>query len=270
MKRSILILAACSAAASGASIVMAEGHGEHSDHAHHAHHDAATHAIHMAVAAPDRPEAARALDESRKPAELLSFLGLKPGMVAADLMTAQGYWAEIMGHVVGDEGAVIAYQPDAWFTDEESVAAWAALEERAGQVTLSRYPFDAFAPANETLDFAIVNLGYHDLYWVSERFSIPRTDPRAYVAALFAGMKPGGIVGVIDHTGGEGDTREIVDATHRINPAVVRADFEAAGFILDESSDMYANPDDDLGVSVFAPDIRGKTDRFVMRFVKPE
>lgn len=269
MNRILLALTASAAAALGGSIVTAHGHGGQSEHAQHAEHSATKHAIHMAVAAPDRPEESRALDESRKPTELLAFFGLEPGMVAADLMTAEGYWAEIMGRVVGEDGAVIAYQPDAWYNDEDSQAKWSALEGRAPAVSEVRYPFDAFAPEPESLDFAITNLGYHDLYWVSERFSIPFTDPRAYVAALYAGMKPGGIVGVIDHTGGEGDTREVVDATHRINPAVVRADFEAAGFVLEGTSDMLANPDDDVSMSVFAPAIRGKTDRFIMRFVKP-
>lgn len=269
MNRIFLALAAGSALALGGSIALAHGPDGHDSHSEHAQHDTGTHAIHMAVANAERPEAARAMDESRKPAEVLAFLGLEPGMTAADLMTAEGYWAEIMGHVVGEDGAVIGYQPDAWYTDEEATTAWAALEARSPAVSQSRYPFEQFAPEAESLDFAIVNLSYHDLYWVSERFSIPMTDPRAYVAALYAGMKPGGIVGVIDHRGGEGDTREVVDATHRINPDVVRADFEAAGFELAGTSDLLANPQNDISKSVFAPEIRGKTDRFIMRFVKP-
>ncbi len=282
MNRYLLALAAGTAAAFGGSIVIAQehaghgdhgshsAHGDHAQHAEHASHTAATHAIHMAVASQGRPEEARALDEGRKPAEVLDFLGLKPGMTAADLLTGEGYWAEIMGHVVGEDGAVIAYQPEQFYTDEDSMAQWAALEARAPKVSEARYPFDKFAPPAASLDFAIINLSYHDLYWVSERFKIPFTDPSAYVSALYAGMKPGGIVGVIDHTGGEGDTRKIVEATHRINPAVVQADFEAAGFVLAGTSDMFANPDDDVSMSVFDPAIRGKTDRFVMRFVKPD
>lgn len=282
MNRYLLALTAGTAAAFGGSIVIAQDHGNHGEHGDHAahgqhathgdhsQHTAATHAIHMAVADTTRPEESRAMDEGRKPAEVLDFLGLKPGMTAADLLTGEGYWAEIMGHVVGKDGKVIAYQAEQFFTDEESMAKWAALEARSPTVTEARYPFDEFAPPAESLDFAIINLSYHDLYWVSERFKIPFTDPAAYVAALYAGMKPGGIVGVIDHTGGEGDTRKVVDATHRINPDVVKADFEAAGFVLASTSDLLANPDDDVSTSVFAPDIRGKTDRFVMRFVKPE
>jgi predicted methyltransferase len=222
-----------------------------------------------AVAASDRPEDARKLDDSRKPAEVLDFLGLKPGMTAADLLTGTGYWAEIMGHVVGPDGQVIAFQPAQFYTDDKSMAAWAGLEARAPLVHESRYPFDAFAPAASSLDFAIINLSYHDLYWTSEKYHIPTTDPRAYARALYAGMKPGGIVGVIDHVGPAGDTRAIVDQLHRIDPAVVRADFESAGFKLAGTSDLLANPEDDHTKLVFDPSIRGKTDRFLFKFVKP-
>ena len=228
-----------------------------------------TAALAAAVAASDRPEDARKLDESRKPAEVLAFLGLKPGMDAADLLTGEGYWAEIMGHVVGENGKVIGYQPEQFYTEDQAKAAWAALEGRAPAVTMSTYPFDAFAPPANSLDFALINLSYHDIYWESERFKIPFTDPDAYVRALFAGMRPGGIVGVIDHVGHGTDTRALVDKAHRIDPAVVRADFERAGFKLVATSDVLANPEDDHTLSVFAPAIRGKTDRFLFKFVKP-
>lgn len=222
-----------------------------------------------AVAAPDRPAEASELDESRKPAEVLAFLGLEPGMIAADLLTGTGYWAEIMAHVVGPEGQVIAYQPEQFYTDEDSKAAWSALEARVPAVSEARYPFDQFAPPAASLDFAIINLSYHDIYWTSERYKIPTTDPTAYVAALYAGMKPGGVVGVIDHVGEGSNTRMLVDQLHRIDPAVVRADFERAGFVLAGTSDILANPGDDHSKLVFDPSIRGQTDRFLFKFVKP-
>lgn len=232
----------------------------------HAHDEAA---IAAAVADPDRPAQARAQDESRKPAEVLGFLGLEKGMVAADLIPGEGYWTEIIANVVAPTGSVAALQPEQFYNGEEAVAAWTALGQRAPGVALVRYPFDAFSHEPATFDFAMMNLNYHDLYWVSEQFRIPYTDPDSYVAALYSAMKPGGIVGIIDHTGEPGDTREVVDKTHRIDPAVVRADFERAGFVLVGTSDLLANPDDDLSVSVFDAGVRGKTDRFIMKFVKP-
>lgn len=222
-----------------------------------------------AVAAADRPADARALDESRKPAEVLQFLGIQRGMDVADLVSGTGYWAELMAHIVGPTGSVTANEPNQFYDDAKAGPLWAGIKARTPGVALVRYPFEAFAPPAKSLDAAIINLSYHDLYWESEKYKIPRTDPDAYVRALFAAMRPGGVVGVIDHVGNAGDTRITVDKLHRIDPAVVRADFERAGFRLTGTSDLLANPADDHTKLVFDPAIRGKTDRFTMKFVKP-
>ena len=120
-----------------------------------------------------------------------------------------------------------------------------------------------------TYDFAMIHLNYHDFYWESEKYQVPRTDPNQVLAALYAAMKPGGIVAVVDHVGPAGDTRAIVDKLHRIDPETVKADFQRAGFVLDGQSDMLRMADDDHTKNVFDPAIRGKTDRFVCRFKKP-
>jgi predicted methyltransferase len=114
----------------------------------------------------------------------------------------------------------------------------------------------------------MISLNYHDLYWESARYGIPRTDPAAFLRTLHAAMKPGGIVGIIDHAGAPGDTRAIVEKLHRIDPQTVKADFEAAGFTLQAESPLLANPADDHQTLVFDPAIRGKTDRFLFRFVR--
>ena len=222
-------------------------------------------ALAAAVANEARPEAARERDAGRKPAEILAFLGLEQGDAAVDVISGGGYWAEILARAVGENGSVTAFEPEQFYDEE----AWSALSEREPGIAVERYPFEKFAPGADRFDFAIMNLNYHDVYWESEEYKLPRTDPEQFLAALYATMKPGGVVGVIDHTGKPGDTRKTVDDFHRIGPAVVRADFEKAGFVLEAESDMLANPDDPLDVGVFDPAIRGKTDRFVMKFVKP-
>ena len=76
---------------------------------------------------------------------------------------------------------------------------------------------------------------------------------------------------MIDHVAAPGrETRAEVEATHRIDPAVIRADFERAGFVFDGESDLLRNPQDDRSVNVFDPSIRGRTDRIVYRFRKPQ
>ena len=228
-----------------------------------------TASIASAVAQASRPDAAREQDAARKPVETLAFLGLAPGMDAADLIPGGGYWSEIMAHVVGADGSVTALQPEQFYGGEKAAAAWAAMNERAGGITLVRYPFEAFSYQANSFDFAIMNLNYHDLYWTSEQYNVPLTDPDKYVAALYDAMRPGGVVGIIDHVGKGTDTRALVEKTHRIDPSVVRADFERAGFVFDGSSDILANPDDNHEVGVFNAAVRGKTDRFIYRFRKP-
>jgi predicted methyltransferase len=223
--------------------------------------------IAAAVAAKDRPADSVALDASRKPVAILSFMGLKPGMKAFDLLTGTGYYAEIMGHAVGPKGSVVAYSP-ANYNPEPIKAAFATLTPRVPNVRLVNNPADAFVP--NSYDFAMIHLNYHDFYFESEKFNIPRTDPDVVLKTLFATMKPGGIVAVIDHVGPAGDTRAIVDKVHRIDPETVKADFKRAGFVLDGSSDLLRVAADDHSKNVFDPAIRGKTDRFAFRFRKPK
>jgi predicted methyltransferase len=225
--------------------------------------------VDAAIANPVRTDELRKLDDSRKPAETLAFLGLQPGMHAADLITGSGYWAQILAKVVGPTGSVTAWEPDQFYKAGEEKTKLDALIAASPGVTLGQYPFDAFAPPAGAYDFALINLNYHDLYWESAKYGIPHTDPAAYVRNLYAAMRPGGIVGLIDHVGPAGDTRAIVEKMHRIDPATVRADFERAGFKLEAQSDLLANPADDHTKGVFDPAIRGKTDRFIFKFRKP-
>jgi predicted methyltransferase len=226
-------------------------------------------AIEAGVGNPARTAELRALDASRKPAEVLNWLGLKPGMDAADLITGSGYWAQIMAVAVGPEGSVTAFEPQQFYKGEAEKSQLDALIAASPGVTLASYPFEAFAPPANAYDFALINLNYHDLYWESAKYGIPHTDPAAYVRNLYAAMRPGGIVGVIDHVGPAGDTRAIVEKMHRIDPATVKADFERAGFVLEGKSDLLANPEDPHTAGVFDPSIRGKTDRFLFKFRKP-
>lgn len=222
-----------------------------------------------AVAAPGRPADAVKLDTDRRPAEVLAFLELKPGMAAADIMTGSGYWAEIMANSVGPKGKVTAFEPSQFYNDPGTQKLWKALLERRPDIELIRYPFEAFSAGGRRFDFVIINLNYHDLYWESAKYGIPRSDPRAFLKELFAAVKPGGVVGIIDHAGPAGDTRAIVEKLHRIDPATVKADFAAAGFTLEAQSPLLANPADDHSKLVFDPAVRGKTDRFLFRFRKP-
>lgn len=95
-------------------------------------------------------------------------------------------------------------------------------------------------------------------------------DQHALLMALYRMLKPGGVIGVIDHYAVAGtDPWVSAKATHRIDPVVVRQDFLAAGFALEAESSVLRNAGDDYSLSMFDATVHGKTDRFVMRFRRP-
>ena len=209
------------------------------------------------------------LDEGRKPAELLGFFGLKPGMRVLDMFGANKYWAEIIAPAVGPKGHVTVWQPTQFLNDKRK-ADFDAFVARQKNVSLISSPFEAPNLPKNQFDFALMNLDYHDVYWESAERKIVRMNPDEWLKTFHAALKPGAIVGIVDHAASPGgDTRAVVEKLHRIDPKVVEADFKRAGFVLVARSDMYRNPADDHSLLVFDPKVRGKTDRFVLKFRKP-
>ena len=223
-----------------------------------------------AVAAPGRPAEAVALDEVRRPAEVLSWLGLERGDRVLDYFAGTGYYTEIMARAVGPEGLVVAWNSPFFAASERIRPATTAVHERSPNAVFVATPATALSFPPESFDFVLLHLVYHDAYWESAQYQVPRIDPAIVTRALFEATRPGGIVGVIDHVApAGGDTRTVVEATHRIDPAVIRADFERAGFVFDGESDLLRNREDDYSKNVFDPSIRGRTDRVVYRFRRP-
>lgn len=209
------------------------------------------------------------LDESRKPTALLKYLGLRPGMQVLDMFGANKYWSEIIAPAVGPKGHVTIWQPTQFLNDKNR----GPLEEfvaRHPNVSWVSSPFEAPDLPKARFDFTLINLDYHDVYWENAARKVVRMDPDAWLKRLYAAMKPGAIVGVVDHVANPNDdVRATVDKLHRIDPRIVEADFKRAGFVLVGTSDLLRNPADDHSLLVFDPKIRGKTDRAVFKFRKP-
>jgi predicted methyltransferase len=223
-----------------------------------------------AVAAPGRPKAATDLDEVRKPAEVLRFMSLRKGDRVLDYFTGTGYYAEIAARAVGPRGHVVGWNSAGFGRNEKVVAALRDVKARNPNTAFYSSPTTAIAFAPNSFDLALLHLVYHDAYWESAQFGLPRIDPNTVVKAIWDAVKPGGTVAVIDHAADPGgDTRAVVEKLHRIDPAVVRADFERAGFVLEAQSELLRVRADDHSKNVFDPSIRGRTDRFVYRFRKP-
>ncbi len=225
--------------------------------------------ITAAMASPDRRPDNVKLDEGRKPAQVLTFLGLKPGMNVLDLFGANGYWAEIMVPVIGPKGHDTVWEPTQFYGDKAK-AYFAGFMAKHPNVDLRISPFEAPDLPKNYADFVILNDNYHDTYWTSEQFKIPHMDPNAFLKAVYAAMKPGAVIGVIDHVAApNNDTRATVEKYHRIDPNVVKADFKRAGFVLVGSSDLLRNPADDHSLPQSDPKVARHTDRFIFKFKKP-
>ena len=201
---------------------------------------------------------------------MLAFLGVAPGKTVLDLNAATGWYAEILARVVGPDGHVIAHNhPGA-----RNTLAAEGFEARYGNNRLPNVE-QLFVRHNdlhlppETVDVVLMSMVYHDTYWHRAGVDWGPIDRPSLLESLRAALKPGGIVGVVDHYAAAGrDPLESVMAAHRIDPAVVRRDFVAAGLEPDGESDVLRNRGDDYSLSVFDTTVVGRTDRFVLRFRK--
>jgi predicted methyltransferase len=226
--------------------------------------------IAAAVRTDKRPEADRRQDVSRRPAEVLTFLAVKPGDAVLDILASPGSYTEILALAVGPSGSVVAYDPPQFVTSPAAKRAWSARLQRLGNVKQLLQPLDRLRLQPGSFDMVLLHLAYHETYWESARYGLRRMEPSHLLATLFAATKPGGTIGVIDHVAAPGsDPRTSVDRFHRIDPAVVRRDFERAGFRFVGESRVLRNPDDEKSRIIFDSAVRGRTDRFVYRFERP-
>ncbi len=232
--------------------------------------DAPTNIYVDAVSRTDRTEADRARDAGRKPADVLEFFAIEPGMIVLDMFSGGGYYTELLSRVVGPDGEVLAHTNSAYtqFVGEEATNRYA--NERLPNVELLLAENNELELPADTFDAVMMILAYHDIYYVGPNAGWPKIDGPKLVEELFDGLKPGGILAVVDHYAAAGSPRETGNTLHRIDPQIVIAELEAAGFELQAKSDVLRNMDDDHSLNMGDPKVRGNTDRFVLRFRKPE
>jgi predicted methyltransferase len=215
-----------------------------------------------------RPADDIARDAARKPAAMIAFAKIAPGQTIVDLLPGGGYFTRIFSQAVGPNGKVVALVS----------AQYAARNPKAGTDIQTL----AAEPAYANVDAAIRDLGtvgvpgsvdrvftaqnYHDL----RSSKLPPKTAQGVNRAIFAALKPGGYYIIVDHSAAKGAGVSVVDTLHRIEAATLKAEVLAVGFKFDGESKALANTADDRTKVVFDPSIRGKTDQFVFRFMKPK
>jgi len=247
------------------------------------------------IASPDRSAADRTNDIRRKPAQMLEFLAIKPGITALDVSAAGGYTTELLARAVGPTGTVYGQnrprdagnaspRPAAPEGNSNpsahSVAAAPAAAVRPPPVTLAGRaaalaksgngapivalirPFEDAVPPELAgkLDLVTLMFNYHDLGWMG-------VDRAAMNAAIFRALKSGGVFALADHAGRAGTGISESGTLHRIEPAFMRREIEAAGFKLLAEADFLANPNDPKDKNT--PDPPQPKDEYVVKFVKP-
>ena len=226
-------------------------------------------AVAKAVSNPQRPTEDIAKDANRKPAEVLSFFNIEPGMTVLDIFSGGGYYTEMLNSIVGEDGKVIAHSNQAYmsFTGD-------AYEKRHANGRLAHTEtivseLNDLELEQNSLDAAMLVLTWHDFMFADPDNGWPAIDEALLLDNLCSALKPGGVLGLIDHAANSGaPADETAKTLHRIDPQVVKDSFKDSCFSLEASADFLANPDDDHSLSVFDKAIRGNTDRFVLRFVK--
>lgn len=222
-----------------------------------------------AVANPDRPEADRNDDALRKPADVLAFAGIKPGMTVFELEAGRGYYTELKSYMVGPDGEVVMQSAPAFESFLGEAIAARLADDRLPNVRRSISNFDNLDAADGSVDIVTWFLGPHELYFTPPGVETLGDVQKTY-AEIYRILKPGGTFVVLDHAAAPGAPETTGAATHRIDPAIVKALVEDAGFEFVAESDVLRNPDDDYDMSVFDPAVRRQTDRFLLKYKKPE
>jgi len=224
--------------------------------------------IASAVADNGRPDADRARDANRKPAETLMFIGVKRGEKIGELLPGGGYFTRILSKAVGPKGKIFALVPQRPANAPADMPDMAARlkvivdDANYSNVTMVQRPLASLA-APEPVDMVFTALNYHDLH------NVPGLDLAKFNKLVFESLKPGGSFVVIDHSARAGSGVSDTSTLHRIDMEAVKSEVTAAGFEFLGSSDILANPADPRTAKVFDPAIRGQTDQFILKFRKP-
>src|SRR5436190_14888520 len=191
-------------------------------------------AIAAAVADPARPDTDKERDAARKPAEVVAFAGVRPGMVVGELGPGRGYYTRILAKAVGPSGKVYAILTTAQAARPGVLDAMNALAASYPNVKLV------------TVDYGTMMLPEKaDLFWTTENYHDFHNGPTADIAALdravFNNLKPGGIFYVEDHSAAPGAGLAATSQFHRMDEAVAKSELTAAGFRLDGEGEFLRN-----------------------------
>ena len=215
-----------------------------------------TAAISAAVADNRRPAADVSRDALRKPLEIVRFAGVEPGMEIAEIAPGGGYYTRILAASVGPSGKVYALMPAFFASRPGGLDAINALAAEYGNVEVVVVDY-AQTVLPEKVDLVWTTENYHDM----ANGDIGQVNRWVHNA-----LDDGGIYFVEDHSA-PGTGTSATSTLHRIDPAAVKQQVTAAGFVLEAESDLLHNPNDRHDTN--PGDVQPTSDKFALRFRKP-
>ena len=251
---------------------------------------AADDGLQAAIAGTQRSAANVARDPARHPLETLRFFGIAPTMTVVELTPGGGWYTEILAPYLKPQGRLIAAGDDPASTDDYTsksgqrmIKKFAAAPETFGKVTIAVFDPPSrltFAPAG-SVDMVLTFRNIHN--WIAE---LDEPGLKQTFAAIYAGLKPGGMFGVVEHRLPETMTQDAKASSGYVHPSFVIKLAEAAGFKLAAQSEINANLKDKAehpkGVWTLPPTYAngetdrsryaaiGESDRMTLKFVKPK
>ncbi|MBX3561443.1 MAG: class I SAM-dependent methyltransferase [Sphingomonas sp.] len=287
--RRIAAFAGGAALLAAAAAIAAQDHSGHGgqDHSAHAGHQDWHHALHAAVAADTRTPANVARDRYRHPMETLAFFGVRPTDTVVEIWPGGGWYTEILAPYVTQGGGTYyaaAMGENGHNGVRRLMAANAGLYGNIRTAAFPAWEASETRVPNGTADVVVTFRNVHNWRMGYQRDSQPYGEEA--FRQMFAMLRPGGTLGVVDHRLPENADDERERTSGYVKVSAVRRMAEAAGFRFVEASEINANPRDTAdwprGVWTLPPTFRlgdedreryaaiGESDRMTLRFVKPE
>ncbi|HWN40320.1 MAG TPA: methyltransferase [Gammaproteobacteria bacterium] len=250
-------------------------------------------AIDAALAGAHRSDANKARDRYRHPKETLAFFGLRPEMTVVEIWPGGGWYTEVLAPVLRERGKLYVaqygskppfpYQQREMDTLAAKIRANPDLYRAVTPTALNLLTNELTIAPPGSVDLVLTFRNVHN--WFEEGYGPPNAAELAF-KAMFTALKPGGMLGVVDHRWPDAATEDPRAKSGYISEQRVIALAEAAGFELAGRSDVNRNPldthDYPEGVWTLPPDLAlgerdrdkylaiGESDRFTLKFVKPD
>jgi predicted methyltransferase len=206
-------------------------------------------------------------DRNRKPVETLEFFGLRDDMKIVELLPGGGWYTKLLAPVMAENGEMyvalgtsrvkerVLNQPG--FEHVKVVAEDANIYRPEGSRS---YAIEMGGLGVEDADMVLTFRNYHN-FGAEGRAAMNR--------AVFEALKPGGIYAVVDHSRRHMQSDD-PENRRRMDPVLAIKEIQAAGFELVDFSDLHYRPDDELRFEVGRKTVTGNTDRWTLKFIKPE